>query len=115
MIPVAAVVVLRSRRDLERTHVLGHVHAGQVEGARRDPLVAPGVARGREIPVPGLVAGSLERGIEAELDDLELWPQDRFRHRGDPRVRDEDPVKAIVFAQSPEPLQAVAATMRNDP
>ncbi len=89
MLPCPPVVVLRARSDLEGAHVLGDVHAREVEGEGREPSLLVRVGRRGKVAMPRLELRSLERDVEPELDDLVVGAEDHLGHRRDERMRDE--------------------------
>ena len=95
-------VPLRAGRDLEGAHLLGHVHAGQVEGERVEAPPAQGRLGGREVAVPGLQLGPWPRHVEAELDDAVVGAQHRLAHRHHPGVRAE-------LGEAAQPLRVISA------
>src|SRR5436190_21780764 len=59
VLPCAAVVPLRTDRNLERPHVLGHIDSSDVKGQRGDAVPFPALAWRREVTVPRLMSGAL--------------------------------------------------------
>ena len=97
MFELGRVVPLRTGRDFERAHFLNGVDGGHVERQRVETAADEGFRGSGEIAMPRLEGGAGAGDIEADLDDLVVLAENRFRHRLHPRMGGEFDEAADIF------------------